>query len=406
MKPDKTNNAEEQLALREEALTVTAEGVTISEATLPDNPIIYANAGFERLTGYSVDDVIGRNCRFLQGKETDVAAVAEIRRAVSAGLECTVQLLNYRKDGTTFWNRLSITPLRDEFGKVTHFVGIQSDVTEQKLAEAALSDANRRLGAANERMARDLKAAAGIQRALLPEVPPRAPGLEFAWGFRPCDELAGDILNAYALDEDRIALYVIDVSGHGVAAALFAVALSRLLSPSRGGPAPVVDSLESSDLAPARLAEELNKRFPFDPRSRQYFTMLYGVISPSTRCFRYVSAGHPGPVVVPHNGAPRDLSASGFPVGLIEGATYQEEIIELHPGDRLFLITDGLLEAEDPQGQEFGMDRVLQELGSTRRKPLAEATDGLVRKVENWCGTSGMQDDASVLACEVSVGSD
>ena len=100
---------EEQLVLREEALAVTAEGVTISDASLPDNPIIYANRGFERLTGYSVEDVVGRNCRFLQGVDTDAAAVAEIRESVRGGRECTVQLLNYRKDGTPFWNRLSIT---------------------------------------------------------------------------------------------------------------------------------------------------------------------------------------------------------------------------------------------------------------------------------------------------------
>lgn len=396
---------EEQLALREEALAVTAEGVTISDATLPDNPIIYANSGFERLTGYSVKDVLGRNCRFLQGADTEAAAVAEIRESVRAGRECTVQLLNYRKDGSPFWNRLSITPLRDEAGRVTHFVDVQSDVTAQKLSEAALNEANQRLEAVNHRMARDLKAAAEIQRSLLPSASPIARGIAFSWCYRPCDELAGDIFNTRVLEEGQVALYVIDVSGHGVAAALFAVTLSRLLSSSRGEPGLPKQNVEapaSNDLAPARLAEELNLRFPFDQHSRQYFTMLYGVLDTRTRQFRYVSAGHPGPIVVPSQGKPRDLSASGFPIGLIQGATYQERVVDLTPGDRLFLITDGLVEAQDAQGREFGMDRVLQQLKDSRDRPLADATAQLVRQVENWCGGTGMQDDASVLACEVS----
>jgi len=396
---------EEQLALREEALAVTAEGVTISDAALPDNPIIYANRGFERLTGYSVEDVVGRNCRFLQGVDTAATAVAEIRKSVREGRECTVQLLNYRKDGSPFWNRLSITPLRDEAGQVTHFVGVQSDVTDQKRGEAALSEANQRLKAVNQRMARDLEAAAEIQRSLLPSSSPIAPGIEFSWCYRPCDELAGDIFNTRMLEEGQIALYVIDVSGHGVAAALFAVTLSRLLSASRsesGLPKDDGESPQNNDLAPARLAEELNLRFPFDQHSRQYFTMLYGVLDTRTHQFRYVSAGHPGPIVVPLRGHPRDLSSSGFPIGLIQGATYQERVVYLRPGDRLFLITDGLVEAENTRRREFGMDRVLQQLRDSREQPLTEATTELVRQVENWCGDVGMQDDASVLACEVS----
>lgn len=400
---------EEQLALREEALAVTAEGVTISDAALPDNPIIYANRGFERLTGYSVEDVVGRNCRFLQGVDTDATAVAEIRESVRAGRECTVQLLNYRKDGSPFWNRLSITPLRDEAGRVTHFVGVQSDVTDQKLGEAALNEANQRLEAVNQRMARDLEAAAEIQRSLLPSSSPIAPGIAFSWCYRPCDELAGDIFNTRMLEEGQVALYVIDVSGHGVAAALFAVTLSRLLSSSRsesGLAKGDVEAPQSNDLAPALLAEELNLRFPFDPHSRQYFTMLYGVLDTRTHQFRYVSAGHPGPIVVPRQGQPRDLSSSGFPVGLIQGATYQERVVDLQPGDRLFLITDGLVEAENTRREEFGMDRVLQQLRNSRDLSLTEATAQLVKQVESWCGDVRMQDDASVLACEVSANED
>jgi len=108
----------ERLALKSRALNVAAEGITIADARLPDRPLIYVNEGFERITGYPASDVIGRNCRFLQGPLTDPAGVAEIRTALSERRECVVEILNYRKDQTTFWNRLSITPVRDDRGEV------------------------------------------------------------------------------------------------------------------------------------------------------------------------------------------------------------------------------------------------------------------------------------------------
>src|SRR5664279_5163443 len=102
-----------QLELKDRALAASTEGITIADARLADNPLIYANAGFERLTGYSVADVLGRNCRFLQGAGTDTATVDALRNAIREKLPITVQLLNYRKNGTPFWNRLAITPVKD-----------------------------------------------------------------------------------------------------------------------------------------------------------------------------------------------------------------------------------------------------------------------------------------------------
>ncbi|MCU0293814.1 MAG: PAS domain-containing protein, partial [Thermoanaerobaculaceae bacterium] len=122
-----TGELADWLALKDRALAVAAEGVTIADARAPGRPLIYVNEGFERMTGYPAAEVLGRNCRFLQGPDTDAVAVAEIRAALADHRECVVEILNYRKDGSTFWNRLSITPVRESSGEVTHFIGIQSD---------------------------------------------------------------------------------------------------------------------------------------------------------------------------------------------------------------------------------------------------------------------------------------
>ena len=103
--------------LKERALAAAAEGITIADALAKDRPLIYVNEGFERLTGYSIAETLGSNCRFLQGPETNPETVRELSEAISQDRYCDVELVNYRKDGTPFWNRLSITPIRDKTGE-------------------------------------------------------------------------------------------------------------------------------------------------------------------------------------------------------------------------------------------------------------------------------------------------
>lgn len=122
---------EHEMRLQRLAIESTLNGVLIADAQTDDRPITYANPGFYQLTGYSRDEIIGKNCRFLQGEDTDSAAVDSLRSAIESGSPCRVTLLNYRKDGTRFWNDLQITPVRDEHNRLTNFVGVQNDVTEQ-----------------------------------------------------------------------------------------------------------------------------------------------------------------------------------------------------------------------------------------------------------------------------------
>ena len=125
----KETNDVDFIHLLEKAANVAAEGITIGIVS-DESPLIYANKGFERLTGYLAKEVVGKNCRFLQGADTDEASVDIIRQAIEKREGCTVELLNYKKDGTPFWNRLSISPLKNDQGVVTHYIGIQSDITE------------------------------------------------------------------------------------------------------------------------------------------------------------------------------------------------------------------------------------------------------------------------------------
>ena len=144
--------AEQGLQLRNRAMAAADEGITITDATQTGNPIIYANSGFLRITGYSLDQVLGRNCRFLQGPKTDQQTIETIRQALRTHTSCTVELLNYDVDERPFWNKLSITPIKNEMGQTTHYVGIQSDITEKKQMEATLRQRTEELEELNARL--------------------------------------------------------------------------------------------------------------------------------------------------------------------------------------------------------------------------------------------------------------
>jgi PAS domain S-box-containing protein len=121
--------SEQAVRVRERAIAVIPQAVVITDYTLPDNPVVYTNPSFDELTGYRGAEMLGRNTRILQGPATDRGAVARLRDAVRSGRAIDgVELVNYRKDGTPFWNSVSITPIRDEAGRVTHFVGVLSAV--------------------------------------------------------------------------------------------------------------------------------------------------------------------------------------------------------------------------------------------------------------------------------------
>jgi diguanylate cyclase (GGDEF)-like protein/PAS domain S-box-containing protein len=131
--------AEKQLRLLQRSLEASYNGVVIVDACISDMPIIYVNPAFERITGYNKTEVLGRNCRFLQGESRDPMRVEEIRRGLSQARDVHVVVRNFRKDGQSFWNDLYISPILNEQGVITHFVGVQNDISEQKRFEDELS---------------------------------------------------------------------------------------------------------------------------------------------------------------------------------------------------------------------------------------------------------------------------
>ena len=228
--------------------------------------------------------------------------------------------------------------------------------------------------------------------------------MDFAWIFQPCDELAGDGLNIIPLGNGKVGLYVLDVSGHGVAAALLSVTLSRLLSPPSEPSSILIQNRGVGDrfdiTPPAEVAARLNRLFPFDSATGQFATLVYGILNTATGEFRYVSAGHPGPVHLPSSADAVILESQGFPIGLADDA-FEERLVRLGAGDRLYLYSDGVPEVMNSAGKLFGTVRLLEAIGQVRSQQLQEGVVALREKITRWHESERPQDDISILTVEV-----
>ena len=261
------------------------------------------------------------------------------------------------------------------------------------------------LRTAHSRMKRDLESAALVQQSLLPQQAPDVHTARFAWHYRPCDELAGDILNVFQLDEKHVGLYVADVSGHGVAASLLSVAVSRVLDPQPSLSSLLVQPGENAAslriVPPREVAYQLNKRFPMDQSGGRYFTLLYGVINVESNEFRYIAAGHPPVIRWNAQQAPAMVELADMAIGWVDDAEFEEKRIQLNKGDRLCIYTDGIPEAMDADLKQFGNQQLLDTIDSNRTGTLEHVLDNLLGKIERWCSPNGPKDDVTILAVEI-----
>ena len=299
---------------------------------------------------------------------------------------------------------LKVCMLQGQLGETIS--NLQQEVAERKRAEGALRETMVLMERTNSRMRHDLEAAARVQHALLPDALPQIPGASFAWVYRPCAELGGDSLNVFPLDGRHIGMYVLDVSGHGVPASLLSVTLSRVLIPRSDPACLFVRSDGSSGVSalrsPAEVATRLNHMFPMTEETRQYFTLIYGILDTQERTFRYVCAGHPPPIVSVEGQESRICEARSLAIGFFEDEQYEESVVELEPQSRIYLYSDGVLEAMSADRQIFGETRLRSSIEAAQGQPLQDGVDSIVSHVLTWTKTDQVHDDVSLLAVELS----
>ena len=263
----------------------------------------------------------------------------------------------------------------------------------------------RALSEQNQRMKTDLSAAAELQESLLPSVAPQVDGVSFAWKFRPCDELAGDILGAFKLSDECVGFYVADVSGHGVAASLLSVSISRMMDPTLSVSSLLVQAVEGSETPritpPSEVLRELNRRFQIEESGGRFFSIAYGVLNVRTQKLLLGSAGHPPVMRISRDQVAKPLGAEGMLIGIIDDYEYEDYEAQLDHGDRLFVYSDGVVEQMNDTDEEFGDERLCSEIATSRPRPLIDAVELLEAKVVAWSHGGRLNDDLSILALDI-----
>ena len=252
---------------------------------------------------------------------------------------------------------------------------------------------------ANQKMERDLNSAAKVQTSLLPSVVPHTDHFEFNWFYEPSDQLGGDMINVFQCDDDHIVCYILDVSGHGIQAALLSVTIRNQLSIGAYETIQTADGKISSPLSdPISVLIQLNRHYcNLMDQTDQYFTLLYGVLNIKNRTFKYVQCGHPAPIMIPERDNFLDSEKRIPPLGMYDLSDLHFEIneIQLVPGESLFLYTDGMVEEQSPQKEEIGEERFIEALKEYRNS--GRNIHSLIQFVKDWSKKEICSDDLSVL---------
>jgi sigma-B regulation protein RsbU (phosphoserine phosphatase) len=396
------------------ALTVSEDRFRDLLETAPDaifrvdreGRIRLVNGQAERMTGYTREELVGQPVELLVPEAQRAGHVVQRRRfgenPMARPMGAGINLFLRRKDGSELPVDICLGYHRADDEEYT--IAAVRDMTERRRLEDELRLAKEAAEHAYNRIRRDLEAAARLQRALLPTTLPAVAGIRFAWQYHPYAGLAGDGLNVFLLDDDHIGLYLLDVSGHGVPAALLSVALARLLSPALSQSSFLrvrrPDQQGYHIVPPAEVARQLNEWLLAHPAGEQFFTFVYGVLDIRTWSLRFVTAGHHGLMYAPAGSEPALLRVPGYPVGCLEGAEYEESALQLRPGDRLFLYSDGMDDALNPAGEHFGQERLRRSIGANSGEPIEACTQRVFQEVLRWADQEP-QDDLSVLALAI-----
>lgn len=268
--------------------------------------------------------------------------------------------------------------------------------------QARLRARQRELEVASQRIQEDVDAAAGFQRGLLPAHKQEQEGA-VQWLFMPSNAVSGDALNYFQVEEQHLIFYLMDVSGHGVAAAMVAMNVAQFLNPEVEGCVFKQAQGRREVLDAASAVAELNRRICAQETADKYLTCVYGILDLRTGRLQLVRAGHPVPMVLHADGTCEVIAEDGdVPVALFPDAQYTNHELHLRPGSRLVVFSDGITECDDPMGEAYGEERLRRYFTSRAHLPLQPLTAEFGHEIQAWRGfpTQSFQDDISLMVVE------
>ncbi len=277
---------------------------------------------------------------------------------------------------------------RDENGAIAGYIALLMDITEQKVAERTIQEHN-------SRMRTELELAGNLQRAFLPREFPNIRGVEMTSKYIPSSYLAGDMYNVVALDEKHLAFYILDVMGHGVSAALNAIAINYFIRPVGHK-----DDLEEDFLRlfhPTDVLHHVNRKFGDFFLTETYFTLFYAIIDLSTLEMAYARGGHPAPVLMHSNGETEFLNEGDMPLGLMKDVKYDLHHAQLRRGDKLILYSDGLVEVANKKNEFFNAKGLSDVMAMHKDLKIADLVEKILTTVEAYSLGQPFHDDVTVF---------
>lgn len=375
---------EERIRILQRAVEQSPATVIITDAR---GAIEYVNQKFVTLTGYARDEAIGANPRILNSGTHPPEYFASLWATIAGGGEWRGEMRNRKKNGECYWEFASISPITNDRGIITHYIGIKEDITAEKAAQDALR-------VRNEQYEREIRIAQRAQKSVISRELPPCPRLGIDVRYKPMEKVGGDYFAFFRDGESGLGVFIGDVSGHGLSAALF-TSLLRMTTDK-------IFHNVSTD--PAAFMASLNDE-AVDYIAPYFLTGVYGYFD-FTRGdgaipFLFANGGHPTPLHARADGSVVGFGDHDALLGTRKGVPYRVRALELAPGDRLFLYTDGVAETEDPAGVMMGYHERLQELfASCRRDTLGESLDAVLRALRDYRGGRTAADDVTLIGFE------
>lgn len=363
--------------------------IIITDAT---GRIVYVNQKFVDLTGYSREEAIGNNPRMLKSGVHGPEFYRELWDALLGGDDWYGEIRNRKKNGDLYWELASISPVRGADGAITNFVAVKEDITKLKSAMSRLEISERELRIRNGMMEQNMLLAQRTMEMIVDHGTAGAEGVSLACRYRPMEGIGGDYYFVRSREGGGLSIFLCDIAGHGVAAALFLTLVKYItdrLLPDHGG-------------SPAEYLERLNNSL-FSNMSSFYITGIYGIMTlDGGGVFRFANGAQPFPILMKADGSLSFLGGSSTVIGMKRDIRYHENEAVLSPGDTLFLYTDGIPEARDRENEIIGFeDSLLDLFARSRRSTLDGTMDAVIREVESHRGGLPPDDDILLLGFEI-----
>jgi len=352
--------------------------------TSQEGEYIAANPALVKMYGYESFDELAGN---INNIATQLYVDPHRRAEFIQLMQERGQVLHFeseirRRDGKTLWISENVRSIHDDAGNFLYYEGTVDDITELKLARERLQRMLEALEQTQQRLENELAEATRYVRSLLPH--PLTGSIETHWCYLPCSHLGGDGFGYHWLDPEVLAVYLLDVSGHGVGSALLSISILNVLR---------TQLLANTDFHdPSAVLEGLNRAFPMARNNEKYFTIWYGVYHQPSRTLTYASGGHHAAVLISDQGDRLHLQTGGAVIGAMPDLKYPSARIQVPSPAELYLFSDGVYEIARPDGswqsrEEFS--RFLQE-----NQPPIET---IVKRMRETHGIEEFEDDFSLL---------